>query len=126
MAVIENAILVNGKNVEVNNVQYDITLLNWLRDYNRLTGTKEGCAEGDCGACSVIIEENGSSNLKPINSCLVRLGQVIGASVTTIEGLGCDKNPHSLQIAFYQTSSCDTISARCSMSFMTSFRCKIS
>ena len=100
MAVIENAILVNGKNVEVNNVQYDITLLNWLRDYNRLTGTKEGCAEGDCGACSVIIEENGSSNLKPINSCLVRLGQVIGASVTTIEGLGSDKNPHSLQIAF--------------------------
>ena len=100
MAVIENAILVNGKNVEVNNVQYDITLLNWLRDYNKLTGTKEGCAEGDCGACSVIIEENGSGNLRPINSCLVRLGQVIGASVTTIEGLGSDKNPHSLQIAF--------------------------
>lgn len=100
MAVIENDILVNGKNVEVNNVQYDITLLNWLRDYNKLTGTKEGCAEGDCGACSVIIEENGSGNLRPINSCLVRLGQVIGASVTTIEGLGSDKNPHSLQIAF--------------------------
>ena len=100
MAVIEKAILVNGKNVEVNNVQYDITLLNWLRDYNKLTGTKEGCAEGDCGACSVIIEENGSGNLRPINSCLVRLGQVIGASVTTIEGLGSDKNPHSLQIAF--------------------------
>ena len=100
MVVIENAILVNGKNVEVNNVQYDITLLNWLRDYIKLTGTKEGCAEGDCGACSVIIEENGSGNLRPINSCLVRLGQVIGASVTTIEGLGSDKNPHSLQIAF--------------------------
>ena len=100
MAVIENAILVNGKNVEVNNVQYDISLLNWLRDYIKLTGTKEGCAEGDCGACSVIIEENGSGNLRPINSCLVRLGQVIGASVTTIEGLGSDKNPHSLQIAF--------------------------
>ena len=100
MAIIENAILVNGKNVEVNNVQYDISLLNWLRDYIKLTGTKEGCAEGDCGACSVIIEENGSGNLRPINSCLVRLGQVIGASVTTIEGLGSDKNPHSLQIAF--------------------------
>ena len=100
MAVIENAILVNGKNIEVNNVQYDITLLNWLRDYNKLTGTKEGCAEGDCGACSVIIEENENSNLRPINSCLIRLGQVIGASITTIEGLGSDKNPHSLQIAF--------------------------
>ena len=100
MAVIENAILVNGKNIEVNNVQYDITLLNWLRDYIKLTGTKEGCAEGDCGACSVIIEDDGNGNLRPINSCLVRLGQVIGASVTTIEGLGSDKNPHSLQIAF--------------------------
>ena len=100
MAVIENDILVNGKNVEVNNVQYDITLLNWLRDYIKLTGTKEGCAEGDCGACSVIIEDDGNGNLRPINSCLVRLGQVIGASVTTIEGLGSDKNPHSLQIAF--------------------------
>lgn len=100
MALIENAILVNGKNIEVNNVQYDITLLNWLRDYIKLTGTKEGCAEGDCGACSVIIEDDGNGNLRPINSCLVRLGQVIGASVTTIEGLGSDKNPHSLQIAF--------------------------
>ena len=100
MALIENAILVNGKNIEVNNVQYDITLLNWLRDYIKLTGTKEGCSEGDCGACSVIIEDDGNGNLRPINSCLVRLGQVIGASVTTIEGLGSDKNPHSLQIAF--------------------------
>jgi xanthine dehydrogenase small subunit len=100
LAVVENAILVNGKNIKVNNVQYDITLLNWLRDYIKLTGTKEGCAEGDCGACSVIIEDDGNGNLRPINSCLVRLGQVIGASVTTIEGLGSDKNPHSLQIAF--------------------------
>ena len=100
MAAQEHTILVNGKCVEVNNVQHDITLLDWLRNYNKLTGTKEGCAEGDCGACSVIIEENGSGNLRPINSCLVRLGQVIDTSVTTIEGLGSDKNPHSLQIAF--------------------------
>ena len=76
------------------------TLLDVLRDRLNLTGTKEGCAEGDCGACSVIIEDNGSGNSRPINACLVRLGQVIGSSVTTIEGLGCDKNPHPLQVAF--------------------------
>ena len=100
MADLKNTIFVNSKKVEVNNVHYDITLLDWLRNYNKLTGTKEGCAEGDCGACSVIIEENGSGNLRPINSCLVRLGQVMGDNVTTIEGVGSDKNPHPLQIAF--------------------------
>jgi xanthine dehydrogenase small subunit len=100
LADLKNTIFVNSKKVEVNNVHYDITLLDWLRNYNKLTGTKEGCAEGDCGACSVIIEENGSGNLRPINSCLVRLGQVMGDNVTTIEGVGSDKNPHPLQIAF--------------------------
>ena len=77
-----------------------LPLLDWLRNYHKITGTKEGCAEGDCGACSVIIEENGSGSSRPINSCLVRLGQVIGSNITTIEGLGCDKNPHPLQMAF--------------------------
>jgi xanthine dehydrogenase small subunit len=96
----ENIILINDKKVEVKNIQHDITLLDWLRNYYKITGTKEGCAEGDCGACSVIIEDNGSGNSRPINACLVRLGQVIGSSVTTIEGLGCDKNPHPLQVAF--------------------------
>ena len=71
-----------------------------MRNYHKITGTKEGCAEGDCGACSVIIDEKNKENSKPINSCLVRLGQVIGSNITTIEGLGCDKNPHPLQMAF--------------------------
>ena len=100
MADSENIILINDKKVEVKNIQHDITLLDWLRNYHKITGTKEGCAEGDCGACSVIIEDDGSDSSRPINSCLVRLGQVIGSSVTTIEGLGCDKKPHPLQIAF--------------------------
>ena len=95
-----NIIYINNKKVEVKNVYNDITLLDWLRNYHKITGTKEGCAEGDCGACSVIIHEKNKQNSKPINSCLVRLGQVIGSNITTIEGLGCDKNPHPLQIAF--------------------------
>ena len=95
-----NFIYINNKKIEVKNVCHDITLLDWLRNYYKITGTKEGCAEGDCGACSVIIDEKNKENSKPINSCLVRLGQVIGSNITTIEGLGCDKNPHPLQIAF--------------------------
>ncbi len=95
-----NIIYINNKKIEVKNVYHDITLLDWLRNYHKITGTKEGCAEGDCGACSVIIDEKNKENSKPINSCLVRLGQVIGSNITTIEGLGCDKNPHPLQVAF--------------------------
>ena len=96
----KNVIYVNNKKVEVTNVYHDITLLDWLRNYHKITGTKEGCAEGDCGACSVIINKKNKEDSKPINSCLVRLGQVIGSNITTIEGLGCDKNPHPLQMAF--------------------------
>ena len=70
----KNTIIVNSNKVEVNNVQHDITLLDWLRNYHKITGTKEGCAEGDCGACSVIIDQKESGNSRPINSCLVRLG----------------------------------------------------
>ena len=96
----KNIIYINNKKVEVKNVFHDITLLDWLRNYHKITGTKEGCAEGDCGACLVIINKKNKDDSKPINSCLVRLGQVIGSSITTIEGLGCDKNPHPLQMAF--------------------------
>ena len=96
----KNIIYINNKKVEVTNVYHDITLLDWLRNYHKITGTKEGCAEGDCGACSVIINKKNKGDSKPINSCLVRLGQVIGSNITTIEGLGCDKNPHPLQMAF--------------------------
>ena len=95
-----NIIYINNIKVEVTNVYHDITLLDWLRNYHKITGTKEGCAEGDCGACSVIINKKNKEDSKPINSCLVRLGQVIGSNITTIEGLGCDKNPHPLQMAF--------------------------
>jgi aerobic-type carbon monoxide dehydrogenase small subunit (CoxS/CutS family) len=66
-------------------------LLDVLREECRLTGTKEGCGEGECGACTVLIDG------QPVNSCLVPFAQVHGASVTTIEGLG---GKHALQDAF--------------------------
>jgi carbon-monoxide dehydrogenase small subunit/xanthine dehydrogenase small subunit len=66
-------------------------LLDVLREEFGLTGTKEGCGEGECGACTVLVEG------EPVCSCLVPLVQVDGATVQTIEGLGDD---HPLQHAF--------------------------
>jgi aerobic-type carbon monoxide dehydrogenase small subunit (CoxS/CutS family) len=66
-------------------------LLDVLREDCRLTGTKEGCGEGECGACTVLIDG------RPVNACLVPLIQVDGSAVTTIEGLN---GTHRLQEAF--------------------------
>ena len=62
------------------------TLLDWLRSDAALPGTKEGCAEGDCGACTVVLED--FSARAPINACLAVLGQLHGRSIRTVEGLG--------------------------------------
>ena len=68
----------------------DTTLLAWLRRTRRLTGSKEGCAEGDCGACTVVLARPGVSGRmvwRPVNACILFMGMLEGASVTTIEGL---------------------------------------
>jgi xanthine dehydrogenase small subunit len=74
-----------------------MTLLDWLRGPARLTGTKEGCAEGDCGACTVVIEEPDGARV-PVNACLALLGQMHGRCVRTIEGLRApDGTVHPVQ-----------------------------
>ena len=74
-------------------------LLDVLREECGLTGTKEGCGEGECGACTVLLDG------APVCACLVPWAQVEGAEVTTIEGLGDD---HPLQHAFM-----DEVGAQC-------------
>jgi carbon-monoxide dehydrogenase small subunit len=71
-------------------------LLDVLRDDLGLTGTKEGCGEGECGSCSVRM------NGELINSCLVPLLQVDGAHIETVEGLAIDAELHPLQKAFLE------------------------
>lgn len=68
-------------------------LLDVLREALGLTGTKEGCGEGECGACTVLLDG------VPVNSCLVALGQCAGREVTTVEGLGDTKHLTPLQEA---------------------------
>ena len=71
-------------------------LLDVLREQLRLTGTKEGCGEGECGACSVMIDG------QIVNSCLVPVSQVAGASIQTIEGIASDDQLHAVQQAFIE------------------------
>jgi carbon-monoxide dehydrogenase small subunit len=84
---------VNGKREKVN-VQPNVTLLHLLREEFLLSGTKEGCGMGQCGACTVLLDG------RAVNACLVLAADVDGKEVRTIEGLAKDGELHPLQKAF--------------------------
>ncbi len=86
--------LLNGKRVELTDVDPHLSLLDFVREHRHLTGTKEGCAEGDCGACTVVIGEltqDGAGRnrvaLSPINACIRLLPTLDGKAVFTVESL---------------------------------------
>ncbi|MGQ3300571.1 xanthine dehydrogenase small subunit [Reyranella sp.] len=94
----------NDKPVEIVGISPVTTLLDWLRDHRGLRGTKEGCAEGDCGACTVVLEREGRCDA--VNSCIVLLGQLDGQSVRTVEGLrGAEGGPHPVQTAMAEADA---------------------
>src|SRR4030081_1125550 len=92
--------------LRVNGVRHDLrldprtTLLDALREQLHLTGTKKGCDHGQCGACTVHIED------RRINSCLCLAVMHDGEQITTIEGLGTAEKLHPMQVAFLASDAC--------------------
>ena len=91
----EITFLLNGRTIRFTPARPDITLLNWLRLDQSLTGSKEGCGEGDCGACTVFVRKrskqvDGSHHdeMRAVNACILFLPMLDGAVITTIEGIG--------------------------------------
>lgn len=82
--------ILNNQVEQVSGIAGDTTLLNWLRQTRGLTGSKEGCGEGDCGACTVVVarrQADGTMRWHPVNACIQFMGMLEGVSVTTVEGL---------------------------------------
>ncbi|WP_428525585.1 xanthine dehydrogenase small subunit [Roseibium sp.] len=90
-----------GEFVELHDVGPTETLLDYLRLRRKETGTKEGCGEGDCGACTVALGRviDGKLTYQPVNSCIQLLGMVDGAELVTVEDLVQDKRLHPVQQA---------------------------
>ncbi len=91
-------VTINGE-TEIVTVPSHMTLLEMLREELALTGTKNGCASGECGACTVMM--NGA----PVNSCLVLAVETDGAEIMTVEGLAHDHTLDPLQEAFVESGA---------------------
>lgn len=101
------------------------TLLDYLRLRERSVGTKEGCGEGDCGACTVAIGRvrDGKLVYEPVNACIQLLGMVDGAQVVTVEDIGTAQDPHPVQaaMALHHGSQCGFCTPGIVMSLFTLF-----
>ena len=95
MAIHRITVTVNGE-VELVDVPSHMTLLQMLREKLALTGTKNGCAAGECGACTVMV------NGEPINSCMMLAVECDGAKITTVEGLAHDGQLDPVQAALVE------------------------
>ena len=103
--------LLNGETARITDQPPHRTLLDWLREQRHLTGTKEGCNEGDCGACTVMVTalEGGAPRHRALNACILFLPQLHGRAVRTIEGLageGGDLHPVQAAMVAHHASQC--------------------
>src|SRR6185503_11046939 len=97
-------LILNGERVSLEGEEPTTTLLDWLRRRG-LTGSKEGCAEGECGACMVVRvarAHDGRTRYEPLNACLVPLGSAEGEEILSVEGIGRRDALHPVQAALAQ------------------------
>jgi xanthine dehydrogenase small subunit len=120
--------VLNGETVEISDLPPTTTLLNWLRYRRCLTGTKEGCAEGDCGACTVGLREldaDGGLVTRPVNACIQLLPMLHGKEVVTVERLASPEGAlHPVQAALSEChgSQCGFCTPGFVMSMWTAYR----
>ena len=96
----------NGRRVDLAGSDPSESLLRWLKR-QRLNGTKEGCGDGDCGACTVVMIEtdaDGRSHYRAVNSCLLPMGSVVGREILTVEALADGDTLHPIQQALVEHS----------------------
>lgn len=93
--MIEVTFILNGRLVKIQ-TEPNITLLDLLREELRITSVKRGCETGECGACTVLLDD------KPVNSCLILAPMIDGRRILTVEGLTRDRELHPLQESFIE------------------------
>ena len=111
--------LLNGRRV-IADTTPTTTLLDWLREEQHLTGTKEGCNEGDCGACSVIVTD--TDGARALNACILFMPQIEGKAVRTVEGIAAPDgtlNPVQDAMIRHHGSQCGF----CTPGFITTMAC---
>src|SRR4029077_19451888 len=93
-----------GKVVKLSGISPTLTLLDYLRLTERATGTKEGCAEGDCGACTVVLRRRRGEPLtyEPVNACILLAAQADSTEIITVEDLAADNELHPVQQAMVE------------------------
>ncbi|KPD10986.1 xanthine dehydrogenase small subunit [Phaeobacter sp. 11ANDIMAR09] len=113
----------NGEEVVLKDLDPSATLLDFLREDRAMTGTKEGCNEGDCGACTVMVTDKAGS--KPLNACILFLPQLNGKSIRTVEGAAdTDGTLHPVQEAMitHHGSQCGFCTPGFVMSMVTAHK----
>jgi xanthine dehydrogenase small subunit len=102
--------LLDGEVITERHLDPTMSVLNYLRERRLRTGTKEGCAEGDCGACTIVLRElvDGKVRSRAINACIVFMPTIDGKEIQTVESLGTPDAPHEIQdlVAKKNASQC--------------------